>query len=428
MAATPNYLRQASQQNLGKYFLSIHHNASNSSQRCLLATTEALSRSCGGMITSTPSAPTHRPPAAHAGARPPRRAPGRATGREATPTHLYLEAERYPASLPPCVAPHALQGNMGVADVDSSEPQKGELKMSSDYPQETVPEAQSPRKPQPPKVSKTQMVRAAIASCCLFATLIVIVLLTAKMVEPIFHRAQLERLRVACVPEPYETAKGDSLKSIVAAHPEHGVDWQQLCHGNGLSKCENMGDAHYELEVGTKLTLPCWWNETIANISSGGRTTGPQHKSFHGANPYMQTAAKMSPALKKAMADAKAASAAAAASAPSAIAASMAHTGVTHGVAHLPAHSANHTRATAVVAEETARANAALLRAKAAAKRAKEAGAKAHEKHEEVHSSASRGPSPGGARGAAEAKALKPSVADAAKALTPSDAGSAGIS
>jgi len=325
------------------------------------------------------------------------------------------------------VAP-SLQGNMGVADVDSSEPQKGELKMSSDYPQETVPEAESPRKPQPPKVSKSQMVRAAIASCCLFATLIVIVLLTAKMVEPIFHRAQLERLRVACVPEPYETAKGDSLKSIVAAHPEHGVDWQQLCHGNGLSKCENMGDAHYELEVGTKLTIPCWWNETISNISSGSRTTGPQHKSFHGANPYMQTAAKMSPALKKAMADAKAASAAAAASAPSAIAASMAHTGVTHGVAHLPAHSANHTRATAVVAEETARANAALLRAKAAAKRAKEAGAKAHEKHEEVHSSPSRGPSPGGARGAAEGKALKPSVADAAKALTPSDAGSAGIS
>ena len=54
------------------------------------------------------------------------------------------------------------------------------------------------------------------------------------------------------------------------------------------------------------------------------------------------------------------------------------------------------------MAEETARANAALLRAKAAAKRAKEAGAKAHEKHEEVHSSPSRDPSPGGARGAAE--------------------------
>ena len=343
------------------------------------------------------------------------------------PTSIWQLSAGSPATPPTFVAP-SLKGNMGVADVDSSEPQKGELKMSSDYPQETVPEAESPCKPQPPKVSKSQMVRAAIASCCLFATLIVIVLLTAKMVEPIFHRAQLERLRVACVPEPYETAKGDSLKSIVAAHPEHGVDWQQLCHGNGLSKCENMGDAHYELEVGTKLTIPCWWNETISNISSGSRTTGPQHKSFHGANPYMQTAAKMSPALKKAMADAKAASAAAAASAPSAIAASMAHTGVTHGVAHLPAHSANHTRATAVVAEETARANAALLRAKAAAKRAKEAGAKAHEKHEEVHSSPSRGPSPGGARGAAEGKALKPSVADAAKALTPSDAGSAGIS
>ena len=180
-----------------------------------------------------------------------------------------------------------------------------------------------------------------------------------------------------------------------------------------------MGDAHYELEVGTKLTIPCWWNETISNISSGSRTTGPQHKSFHGANPYMQTAAKMSPALKKAMADAKAASAAAAASAPSAIAASMAHTGVTHGVAHLPAHSANHTRATAVVAEETARANAALLRAKAAAKRAKEAGAKAQETRG-VHAVEQR-PSPGGEGG--RRRALKPSVADAAEALA-SDAGS----
>ena len=46
-------------------------------------------------------------------------------------TNLYLAAQR--CSLPPpptCVAP-SLQGNMGVADVDSSEPQKGELKMSS---------------------------------------------------------------------------------------------------------------------------------------------------------------------------------------------------------------------------------------------------------------------------------------------------------
>ena len=132
-------------------------------------------------------------------------------------TNLSLAAVRCFLASPllPCVAP-SLQGNMGVADVDSSEPQKGELKMSSDYPQETVPEAESPRKPQPPKVSKSQMVRAAIASCCLFATLIVIVLLTAKMVEPIFHRAQLERLRVACVPEPYErqraTASSPSLR------------------------------------------------------------------------------------------------------------------------------------------------------------------------------------------------------------------------
>ena len=313
---------------------------------------------------------------------------------------------------------------MGVADVATSEPQKGDLKMSSDYPQETLPEPQSPRKPQPPKANKSQMVRAAAASCCLFATLIVIVLLTAKLVEPIFHRAQLERLRVACVPEPYKAEKGDSLKSIVAAHPEHGIDWQQLCRENGLSKCENMGDAHYELEAGTKLMLPCWWNETAASNSSSGSTTGAQHNSFHGANPYMQTATKMSPALQKAVADARAASAAAA-DAPSDVAASMAH-GVTHGVAHLPAHRANHTRATAVVAKETARATAAALRATAAAVRAKEAGAKAHEKHEEAHSNTSRGPSPRGAGGVA--KALKVLLADAANALMPSDALSAGIS
>jgi hypothetical protein len=319
-------------------------------------------------------------------------------------------------------------GAMGVADVDTSEPQKGDLKMSSDYPQETLPEPDSPRKPQPPKANKSHMVRAAVASCCLFATLIVIVLLTAKLVEPIFHRAQMERLRVACKPEPYKAQKGDSLKSIVTAHPEHGVDWQQLCRENGLSKCENMGDAHYELEVGTELMLPCWWSVTNAtsNSSSGSSTTGAQHKSFHGANPYMQTTTKMSPALQKAMADARAASAAAA-DAPSDVAASMAH-GVTHGVAHPPAHSANHTRATAVVAKETARATAAALRATAAAARAKEAGAKAHEKHEEAHSNASRGPSPGGVGGAAKAKALKVLLTGAANALTPSDAGSAGIS
>ena len=316
---------------------------------------------------------------------------------------------------------------MGVADVDTPEPQKGDLKMSSDYPQETLPEPQSPRKPQPPNANRSQMVRAAAASCCLIATLIVIVLLTAKLVEPIFHRAQLERLRVACKPETYKAQKGDSLKSIVAAHPEHGVDWQQLCRENGLSKCENMGDAHYELEVGTKLMLPCWWNETLAasNSSSGSTTYGAQHKSFHGANPYMQTTTKIPPALRKAMDDAAVASAPAA-DAPSDGAASMAH-GVTHGVAHMPmAHTANHTRATAVVAKETARATTAALRATAAAVRAKEAGAKAHEKHEEAHSNTSRGPSPRGAGGVA--KALKVLLADAANALMPSDALSAGIS
>ena len=245
---------------------------------------------------------------------------------------------------------------MGIADADTSEPQIGDLKMSSDYPQESLPEPMSPRKPQPPKTNKAHMARAAAAACCLLVTLIFIVILTAKLVEPIFHRAQLARMRVACVPEPYKTQKGDSLKSIVAAHPEHGVDWQQLCLENGLSTCE-------KLEAGTDITLPCWNETTIVPNSSDSKTGGRPD-----ANPYMQTT-KVPPALQKAMADAKASSASDSA-APSNGAASIFSALIPdsgpqpHGVSRAPVVSANHTRATAVVARETARATAAAARAR----------------------------------------------------------------
>ena len=282
---------------------------------------------------------------------------------------------------------------MGIADTDTSSPGEGDLKMSSDYPQESYAEPTSPRKPQPPKANQAQMARAAAAACCLLVTLILIVCLTARLVEPIFHREQLASARIACVPEPYKAQKGDSLKSIAAAHPEHGVDWMQLCSDNGLKHCE-------ELEVGTELTLSC------SNQSNATNSSGRKSGSRPATNPYMQTT-KLPLPLQKAMADAKAASAAA----------SGPESGP-HGVSRVPALSAEHTRATAVVASETARATAAAARATAAAVRAKEAGAKAAAISNASH--ASHGP------GAAPQAAAPARKTNEAHALTPGSDGHAG--
>jgi hypothetical protein len=139
-------------------------------------------------------------------------------------------------------------------------PRGGHTVATTVYPPEAVSEPMSP-KLEPKKPDHKKMMRAGAAACCLLVVLVLIVLLIGQLTEPIFHRMRLAK--AACKEETYTVRKGDSLKSIVAEHPEHGTDWLQLCYDNSLSKCE-------ELEEGLELSLQCRNTTALPHPGSGG--------------------------------------------------------------------------------------------------------------------------------------------------------------